>query len=61
MKFIVDEMPFWESDCPFYEAGRCYEEGKCKLDKEDCDYMMAPAGRREPEDCRWLVAKEDAK
>ena len=55
MKFLVDEMPFWESDCPFHE------DGKCKLDGHECVYMKYPAGRRDPEDCEWLVAKEDVK
>jgi hypothetical protein len=55
MKFIVDEMPFWESDCPFYA------DGGCACDGHKCVYMSYPAGHRDPEDCRWLVAKEDAK
>ena len=52
MKFIVDEMPFWESDCPFYA------DGKCILDGHKCVYMSYPAGRRDPEDCEWLKEKE---
>ena len=52
MKFIVDEMPFWESDCPFYE------DDKCKLDGHRCRYMSYPAGHRDPEDCEWLTTKE---
>lgn len=49
MKFIVDEMPFWESDCPFFD------DGTCKLDDCQCDYMTRNvAGERDSEDCRWL-------
>lgn len=55
MKFIVDEMPFWETDCPFYK------DGKCKLDGHRCVYMSYPAGHRDAEDCEWLVAKEEIK
>jgi hypothetical protein len=56
MKFIVDEMPFWETDCPFYA------DGGCACDGRECLYMtLNSAGHRDPEDCRWLVVKEDAK
>ena len=51
MKFVVDEMPFWENDCPFYGGN------KCKLDGHECLYMKYPAGRRDPEDCEWLTAR----
>ena len=53
MKFVVDEMPFWESDCPFYDGD------KCKIDGHECVYMKYPAGRRDPEDCEWLTTKEE--
>lgn len=52
MKFVVDEMPFWESDCPFYDVGRC------RLDGCECVYMKNPAGRRVSEDCDWLTTNE---
>ena len=50
MKFVVDEMPFWESDCPFYNSATC----TCALDHEDCFYMMRSAGDRREEECPWL-------
>ena len=52
MKILVDEMPFWESDCPFFDG--C----DCKLDACCCDYMKRPAGDRCEEECRWLKAAE---
>ena len=49
MKLFVDEMPFWESDCPFFE------DDYCRLDGCQCDYMIKNiAGERCSEDCRWL-------
>ena len=48
MKFLVDEMPFWDNDCP----------GKCKLDGHKCVYMSYPAGHRDPEDCEWLEERK---
>lgn len=53
MKFLVDEMPFWESDCPFYNGA------KCILDNSTCVYMSYPAGHRDEQDCEWLTAKEE--
>lgn len=53
MKFIVDEMPFWESDCPFYDGD------KCKLDGHECIYMKYPTGHRDPKDCEWLTTNEN--
>ena len=53
MKFLVDEMPFWDGDCPFYE------DGKCKLDGRECVYMSYPAGHRDPEDCEWLEERRE--
>ena len=52
MKFLVDEMPFWESDCPFYNGA------KCTLDNSTCIYMSYPAGHRDEQDCKWLTTKE---
>jgi hypothetical protein len=53
MKFLVDEMPFWETDCPFYDG--C----DCTLDNDSCDYMKSNAGHRCAEDCRWLKVVGD--
>lgn len=50
MKFLVDEMPFWESDCVFFDQ----YPGTCKLDGQCCEYMDHPAGDRDACDCRWL-------
>lgn len=50
MKFLVDEMPFWASDCPFYDQ----YEGTCRLDDCCCEYMKPSAGDRCEKDCRWL-------
>lgn len=55
MKFIVDQLPVFDSDCPFFEFG-CYT---CKLDDCLCEYMTNNiAGKREAEDCRWLKERE---
>ena len=48
MKILVDEMPFWETDCPFFDFD------DCKLDGNSCDYMKRNAGSRCEEECRWL-------
>lgn len=54
MKFIVDEMPFFESDCPF-----CDDE-VCTLDKNGCERMSKSTKLRGTEtECRWL--KEEKK
>lgn len=56
MKILVDEMPFWEDDCPFYNQF----EGHCKLDGFCCEYMKPTAGNRCEEDCRWLKTAGDS-
>ena len=33
MKFIVDEMPYFSDQCPFYNA----RNGTCKIDCEECE------------------------
>lgn len=53
MKFIVDEMPFWDTDCPFFMGGIC------KMDNEHCEYMEDDAGNRQCEKCRWLKEMEE--
>lgn len=53
MKFLVDEMPFWNTECPFFDG--C----NCKLDNEFCDYMKEVAGSRCEEDCKWLKTVGD--
>lgn len=56
MKFVVDELPYWQDDCPFLN----YCCGTCKLDDELCNYMNDYiAGARPPESCRWLKEEGD--
>ena len=55
MKFLVDEMPFWQNDCPFFDMHNC------KLDDDFCEYMDSCAGHRCEEDCRWLKTVGDQK
>ena len=51
VKFIVDELPFWEDDCPFFN----FSDETCILDGHQCKYMSENiAGQRNPEDCEWL-------
>lgn len=57
MKFVVDEMPYWQTDCPFYEIGT----GKCTLGGDHCSYMEANAGSRDAEECPWLTTQEGVK
>lgn len=51
MRFIVDEMPYWETDCPFYDPVTRH----CKIDNSHCDYFDSIAGERLEEDCAWLT------
>lgn len=54
VKFIVDEMPFFAYECPFYSGYLC------KLDDTGCDRMMMSTKVRGTEtECRWL--KEEKK
>lgn len=54
MKFLVDEMPFWADDCPFYD------HETCKLDGATCAYMTEnTAGNRQAENCSWLRPMEE--
>lgn len=55
MKFIVDEMPYWETDCPFYDCGK----KQCKLDGGHCEYMGAKAGERCADECPWLIPQSE--
>lgn len=50
MKILVDEMPFWETDCPFFEPG----SRECSLSHLHCRYMDHIAGHRIPEECDYL-------
>ena len=54
VKFIVDEMPFFNYDCPFYNGV------SCKLDDSFCEYMdVSPKERGNMHECIWL--KEEKK
>lgn len=56
MKFLVDEMPYFQDDCPFFEGAVCI------LDGEDCEYMVEHEARHRPEhenECRWLCHKDE--
>lgn len=49
MKFLVDEMPYYKYECPFYEPGdickcNCNYDGYCEYFKND----------RDPYYCNWL-------
>lgn len=57
MKFLVNEMPFWETDCPFFEPG----SRECSLSHLECRYMVRPAGEREADECDYLqeVSRND--
>ena len=50
MKFLVDEMPYFRDDCPFYEYGTglctCARDRKCV-----CEYFDF---NRDPYYCNWL-------
>jgi hypothetical protein len=52
MKILVDEMPFFQTDCVFYDG--C----DCKLDDCYCEYMGDHEARYRYdhlEKCRWLT------
>ena len=58
MKFLVDEMPAYWDDCPFYKFS-CTE---CSLDREHCDYFDQPFRERSSECCRFLtLAKSEGR
>lgn len=61
MKFIVDEMPGFEEDCPFYRnmlrVGDCSKRRHaCSITKKSCDrtdggcYMLKPIRAEEDND-----------
>ena len=56
MKFLVDEMPYFQDDCPFL-SGRY-----CRLDECECTYITEHEARYRPDhedECRWLAAKKE--
>lgn len=50
MKFLVNEMPYWETDCPFFNPSN----RECELSHLHCHYMDHNAGERKAEDCDYL-------
>lgn len=51
MKILIDEMPVFEQECPFYEA---YKE-MCRCDGNRCEHMHLPSKERcKQTECRWL-------
>ena len=50
MKILVDEMPYFKTDCPFCEDG--YQEDHCKAGHgQECVYFK---NGRNSEDCPYL-------
>lgn len=55
MKFIVDEMPYYSDQCPFYNS----RNGTCKADCEECE-RFGRSYYPETNECHTLkVLKED--
>ena len=52
MKILVNEMPYFWSDCPFYDYG------VCQLDEAHCEHFDPPAGERNMEECYHLITLE---
>ena len=51
MKILVDKMPVFKQECPFYEA---YEE-MCGCDGNRCEHMyLSNKERCQQTECRWL-------
>ena len=51
LKFLVDAMPYFDSDCPFFDGHNC------KIDKRLCERLVGSTEERERDleyDCRWL-------
>lgn len=57
MKFLVDEMPYYKTECPFYEFGT----GFCKCERDDCghNYCEYFDMNRDPYYCMWLKENND--
>lgn len=59
MYFLVDSMPFFTDDCPFYDGGDCI----CGVQKHECEYFTPSQDgdkwSRNPNDCPWLTTPDD--
>lgn len=59
MKFLIDEMPYFSNECPFYDASI---GGICKCDGCICNYMSLPSQEKsEQTECKWLIQKRKKK
>jgi hypothetical protein len=57
MKFLVDELPYFKTDCPFCEDG--YKEDRCKAGHgHECVFFK---NGRNPEDCPYLKELDSQK
>lgn len=58
MKFLVDEMPYYRSDCPFWVERDQNGDDYCKCGKNvyGCEYFVRG---RDPEYCNWLKEIEN--
>lgn len=49
MKILVDAMPLFQQDCPFYDGYACI------LDRDKCEYMqLSSYDRCTKKECKWL-------
>lgn len=49
MKILVDDMPLFQQDCPFYDGYACI------LDRNKCEYMQLSSHERcTKTECKWL-------
>lgn len=57
MKFLVDEMPYYRSDCPFWLERDRNGDDYCKCGNKvyDCEYFMRS---HDPYYCNWLKVIE---
>lgn len=58
MKFIVDEMPYFRNDCPFWLKRDSNGDDYCKCGNTiyDCTYFQIG---RDPYYCNWLKEIND--
>lgn len=55
MKLLVTEMPYFVTECPFYDLG----DGECRLMTEvHCEHFDPPCGERNLEECHCLITVE---
>ena len=53
MRLIVDKMPYFMGDCPFYD-----DYAMCTLDHCECEHFDPPCRERNLESCRMLITLE---